>query len=107
MTRYNSQAMTTQEEVIDLIRVSTAEQAEGGVERQRMANKAARERRGQKLRREIVVIDVSGRHVQNDPSFKALFKELEDPTLTGVQVAEQSRIFRPEHWSDYSILDYF
>ena len=99
--------MPLTEEVINLIRVTTAEQAEGGVERQRMANRAARARRGQKMRREIMVVDVSGRHVQNDPQFKALFKELTDPTLAGVQVAEQSRIFRPEHWADYAILDYF
>jgi len=60
-----------------------------------------------KIRREIVVVDVSGRHVADDPQFQALFEELKDPTLSGVLVSEQSRLVRPETFDDYRILGIF
>lgn len=98
-------------EVISLIRVSTAEQAsEGraGVPRQRTANIRAAEHHGVRIRREIVAVDVSGRHVEHDPDFQQLFRDLaNDPLVRGVVVPEQSRIFRPENFSDYAILDHF
>jgi DNA invertase Pin-like site-specific DNA recombinase len=97
-------------EVDSLIRFSTAEQvAEGraGIERQRAANVAGAALHGLKIRREIVVVDVSGRHVKDDPQFQGLFEELKDPSLAGVIASEQSRIFRPEEYGDYAILDNF
>ena len=97
-------------EVISLIRFSTAEQvAEGraGIERQRTANLAGAALHGLKIRREMVVVDVSGRHVKDDPQFQGLFDELKDPGLAGVVASEQSRIFRPEEYGDYAILDNF
>jgi DNA invertase Pin-like site-specific DNA recombinase len=98
-------------EVDSLIRFSTAEQiAEGraGIDRQRRANEAGAALHGLKIRREIVVVDVSGRHVKDDPQFQQLFTDLGTvPTLTGVITSEQSRIFRPEEYGDYAILDHF
>jgi DNA invertase Pin-like site-specific DNA recombinase len=97
-------------EVISLIRFSTAEQvAEGkaGIEGQRRVNIASAAYHGVKIRREIVAIDVSGRHVNNDPNFRDLFEELKDPALSGVLVPDQSRVFRPENYGDYAILDHF
>ncbi len=97
-------------EVISLIRFSTAEQvSEGkaGIDRQRRANEAGAMLHGLRIRREMLCIDVSGRHVKDDPQFQALFEEMKDPTLTGVIAPEQSRIFRPEEYADYAILDHF
>jgi DNA invertase Pin-like site-specific DNA recombinase len=97
-------------EVISLIRFSTADQvSEGraGIDRQRRANMTGVALQGLKVRREMVVVDVSGRHVQEDPQFQQLFEELKDPTLAGVIVSEQSRIFRPEEFGDFAILDHF
>jgi hypothetical protein len=98
------------DEVISLIRFSTAEQvAEGkaGVEGQRSVNRTSAAYHGVKIRREIVVVDVSGRHVKDDPQFQELFEELKDPTLSGVLVPEQSRIVRPETFDDWPILGHF
>jgi DNA invertase Pin-like site-specific DNA recombinase len=97
-------------EVISLIRFSTNEQvAEGraGVEGQRSVNRASAAFHGVKIRREIVVVDVSGRHVMHDPQFQQLFEELKDPTLSGVLVPEQSRIVRPETFDDWPVLAHF
>ena len=96
-------------EVISLIRFSTAEQvSEGkaGIDRQPRANEAGAMLHGLRIRREMLCIDVSGRHVKDDPQFQALFEEMKDPTLTGVIAPEQSRIFPPEEYADYTILDH-
>jgi DNA invertase Pin-like site-specific DNA recombinase len=101
---------TTSTDVIALIRVSTAEQAQGdkaGIARQRTANRETAQRNGLHIRREVVAIDVSGRHVLQDPQFQAIFAELSDPTLAGVVVAEQSRLIRPENYGDVAIFDLF
>jgi DNA invertase Pin-like site-specific DNA recombinase len=97
-------------EVISLIRFSTAEQvSEGkaGIDGQRQVNASSAAYHGLKIRREVVVVDVSGRHVAEDPQFQALFEELKDPTLSGILVPEQSRIVRPETFDDYPILGHF
>jgi len=97
-------------EVISLIRFSTAEQVgegKAGIDGQRQVNQSSAAYHGLKIRREMVVVDVSGKHVKDDPQFQALFKELEDPTLAGVVTSEQSRIVRPESFDDYPILGHF
>jgi DNA invertase Pin-like site-specific DNA recombinase len=98
-------------EIISLLRLSTAEQNAGdrsGLDRQRSINRETAARCGLVIRREIEAVDVSGRHVKDDPQFQQLFRELAtDPTLTGIVVSEQSRLFRPEQFGDYSILDIF
>jgi DNA invertase Pin-like site-specific DNA recombinase len=77
------------------------------VEGQRSVNRTSAAYHGVKIRREIVVVDVSGRHVKDDPQFQELFEELKDPTLSGVLVPEQSRIVRPESFDDWPILGHF
>jgi len=99
-------------DVLELIRVSTAEQAagdKGGVERQHLANVAAAERHRVRIRRTITVVDVSGRHVMHDPQFKKIFSEMAsgDPTLKGLLAAEQSRVIRPEAYGDYAVFEHF
>jgi DNA invertase Pin-like site-specific DNA recombinase len=101
---------TTATDVIALIRVSTPEQAQddkAGIDRQRTANRETALRNGLHIRREVVAIDVSGRHVLQDPQFQGIFAELSDPTLAGVVVAEQSRLIRPENYGDVAIFDLF
>src|SRR4030095_13377614 len=68
---------------------------------------AAAARHGLELVRTVVAIDVSGRHTADDPQFKQLFADLRNSDVAGVVVAEQSRIFRPENFGDYAILDNF
>src|SRR5215831_19000610 len=97
-------------EVISLIRFSTPEQvaeSKAGIDGQRIVNNASAAFHGVRIRREIVVVDVSGQDVMFNAQFQQLFEELKDPTLSGVLVPEQSRIVRPETFDDYPILGHF
>lgn len=76
-------------------------------ERQRRINNATAERFNLHNVKEIVVIDVSGRHVSDDPQFQELFADMRSPDLTGTVLPEQSRLFRPDDNQDYGILDHF
>jgi DNA invertase Pin-like site-specific DNA recombinase len=100
----------TPPEVIALIRFSTVEQvAEGkaGIDGQRRVNETSARFHGLKIRREVTVVDVSGRHVNDDPQFQEIFRELSDPTLAGILVPEQSRLVRPDTFDDYHVLAHF
>jgi DNA invertase Pin-like site-specific DNA recombinase len=102
--------MTDNGDVISLLRVSTAEQAtEGrsGIERQRQINSDGARFHRVRIIREIEAVDVSGRHVKFDPDFQKLFHDLRTSPIRGVIVSEQSRIFRPENFSDFAILEEF
>lgn len=97
-------------EVLSLIRFSTQEQTaagKAGVEGQRKVNQDAAQFHGIRIRKEYVVVDVSGRHVAHDPQFQQIFRELGDPTLAGLLVPEQSRIVRPENFDDWAVLAHF
>lgn len=97
-------------DVISLIRFSTAEQTSvgrAGVAGQRDVNELAARRHGLRIVKEVVVIDVSGRHVRDDPQFQDLFRDLKKPNIAGIVVNEQSRLFRPDGWDDYAVLTPF
>ena len=109
--RYDYVMSMPNKEVISLLRLSTAEQAandRSGLDRQRGINRATAAAHSLTIRREIEAVDVSGRHVRDDPQFQQLFRELEtDPTLAGIVVSEQSRLVRPEKFEHYTVLDIF
>ena len=97
-------------QVLSLIRFSTPEQVaagKAGIDGQRNLNNASAAFHGVRIRREIVVVDVSGQDVIYNEQFRQLFEELKDPTLSGVLVSEQSRIVRPEGFDDWPILGHF
>ena len=104
-------ANEVQKKVISLIRVSTEEQAKGdrtGIPRQRAAIAAGVRAHDLTVIREVVVIDVSGRHVKDDPQFQQIFRDLISGAADGIIVAEFSRLVRPELTGDIGdILDYF
>lgn len=50
---------------------------------------------------------VSGRHVQADPQFQSLVRDLQRPDVAGIAISALDRLFRPEHYGDFAILDYF
>ena len=96
--------------VIGLIRVSTAEQArEGrsGIPRQRAAIREACKRFNLELVREVELIDVSGRYVRDDPAFQQLERDMMRPDIQGVATVSLDRVYRPENYSDFSVLDVF
>ena len=91
--------------VIELVRVSTAEQETG---RQYDINRDTVRRNGLTVLYTIEARDVSGRHVQYDERFQKMFRDLrERRDVIGIVVAEQSRLFRPDGFDDYGILAYF
>jgi DNA invertase Pin-like site-specific DNA recombinase len=104
--------MTSQEPmpVIGLIRLSSEEQArEGkeGIARQRAQIEMGARLHNLQIVRTVEAIDVSGRHVANDPQFQQIFRDLKTSAVQGVIVAEQSRLVRPQHYEDFKILDHF
>jgi hypothetical protein len=96
--------------VIRLLRVSDIDQANDdkhGIPRQRSACIVAERVHDLEMIREVVVIDVSGRHVHDDPQFQGIFADLMSGAADGISLAEQSRLVRPEFPSDFAIFDYF
>jgi DNA invertase Pin-like site-specific DNA recombinase len=82
-------------------------EGKAGVPRQRAQIQAGVARHQLEIVREVVVIDVSGRHVEHDPQFQQVFRDLKTSSVDGVIVAEQSRLVRPENFGDFGILDHF
>jgi hypothetical protein len=102
-----------QPEVISLLRFSTPGQVsdeKAGAKAQRMVNEATALRYDVRIRREVLLVDVSGRHVLLNEQFIQTLEEMKnDSTISGILVPEQSRIFRPDpdHLETYGILSRF
>ena len=95
---------------ISLIRFSDDQQVDddrAGVEGQRQRNAAGAAFHNLNVIREVIVIDVSGKYVADDPQFQSIFADLKSGAAKGVLVAEQSRLVRPQYWQDFAILDHF
>jgi DNA invertase Pin-like site-specific DNA recombinase len=100
---------STQPEIFvdSLIRFSTVEQTakgKAGIEGQRKVNEAAAIFHGVKIRKEHIVIDVSGSDVAQNPQFQGIFRDLENPALglAGLLTPEQSRLVRPLNSEDFA-----
>ncbi len=96
--------------VLELIRVSTEEQAgqdRGGIPAQRAANRKTAERYDLRVVRTIEIIDVSGASVLRSPRMQELLKLMEEPEICGVVAKEFSRLMRPENFADYVLLQHF
>jgi DNA invertase Pin-like site-specific DNA recombinase len=93
--------------VIELIRVSTAGQAEddrGGIPAQRAINRRTAQQFGLEIVRSIEIEDVSGAKVLAAPEMQELLSVIESPEICGVVTREFSRLMRPEDFSDFDIL---
>jgi len=90
--------------VISLLRVCTDQQ---DLARQRTGVARVIASHGLEAVRVIELDGVSGRHVQADPQFKTLVRDLERPDVAGVAVSALDRLFRPDHFSDFGVLDVF
>jgi DNA invertase Pin-like site-specific DNA recombinase len=98
----------TRERAIAMIRVSDAGQAGDdryGPQRQRTAIEQGAARHNVEIVKWVEIIDVSGRHVQDDPDFLRMGSDLRAGVADGVFVAEQSRFVRPGTWKEYGVLD--
>ncbi len=96
--------------VIELIRVSTKQQADAdraGIPAQRAVNRKTEAAFGLSIVRSIEYSDVSGAAVLLAPEMQELLKLIEDPEIHGVIAKEFSRLIRPEKFTDYALLQAF
>jgi site-specific DNA recombinase len=96
--------------VIQLIRVSTEQQAEenrAGIPAQRDVNQKTAKAYGLNIVRTIEIIDVSGAAVLRSPEMQELLRLMESPDIHGVVTKEFSRLIRPEKFTDYGLLQHF
>src|SRR5581483_11326489 len=96
--------------VIELVRVSTGEQANderGGLKAQYDANRRTAELYGLQIVESIELIDVSGAPVRSDARFLQLLTDLGRSDIDGVVTREFSRLMRPENLDDFIIIGTF
>jgi DNA invertase Pin-like site-specific DNA recombinase len=96
--------------VIELIRVSTKEQADdkhASIPAQRAINRRTAEIYGLEVTKTIELIDVSRAAVLRTPEMQQLLKTIEDPEIHGVVVKEFSRAMGPENFGDYVLFQAF
>jgi site-specific DNA recombinase len=96
--------------VIELIRVSTEQQAAGdraSIPAQRAVNARTCSQYGLEIVRTIEVTDVSGACVVMTPEIQELVRLMQSPEIHGVVTREFSRLMRPENFADYALLQAF
>lgn len=95
---------------IELIRVSTAEQAgedRASIPAQRAVNRQTAVRYSLDIVRTIELTDVSGAAVLKSSEMQDLLTSIQSPQIEGVVTREFSRLMRPENFADYAILQSF
>jgi site-specific DNA recombinase len=96
--------------VIELIRVSTSEQAaedRASIPAQRAANRKTAAAFGLTIIKSIEMSDVSGTAVLRAPEMQDLLRLIESPDIEGVVVREFSRVMRPDNFGDYVLFQVF
>jgi DNA invertase Pin-like site-specific DNA recombinase len=96
--------------VIELIRVSTEEQAaddRASIPAQRSVNRRTCSQYGLQIVRSFEISDVSGASVLLAPEIQKLLAAMQDPSIDGVVAREFSRLMRPENFTDYALLQVF
>jgi DNA invertase Pin-like site-specific DNA recombinase len=96
--------------VIELIRVSTVEQAgddRASIPAQKTANRKTAATYGLTIIKTIQMTDVSGTAVLRAPEMQEMLKLIESPDIDGVVVREFSRVMRPDNFGDYVLFQAF
>ncbi len=96
--------------VIELIRVSTIQQAgedRFSIPAQRTINRRTAAAFGLTIVRTIELADVGGSDVLSAPEIQELLKLIQAPEIDGVVAREFSRLMRPENLADFSLLQNF
>ena len=100
----------TMKRVIELIRVSTEQQAatdRASIPAQRTVNRRTSQQYGLEIVRSIELSDVSGASVLLAPEIQELMRLMQSPDIDGVVAREFSRLMRPENFADYALLQAF
>lgn len=95
---------------IELIRVSTEQQAgddRAGIPAQRETNRRTALVYGLTIVRTIEIVNVSGASVLGSPEMQDLLMLIKSPDIHGVVTKEFSRLFRPDNYNDYWLLQQF
>jgi site-specific DNA recombinase len=106
----NFAEISMKKNVIELIRVSTEEQAaedRAGIPAQREINRRTARAYDLNIIKTIEVVDVSGSSVLLSPEVQELLRVIECPDIVGVVAKEFSRLIRPEKFTDYALLQHF
>src|SRR5215469_256949 len=101
---------TAKRNAIELIRVSTARQAEKdrySIPAQKAETKRIAEANGLTIVETIEYSDVGGSDVIDTSEMQYLLKRIEDRSIVGVVAFHFSRLMRPEKGREFSILDKF
>lgn len=96
--------------VIELIRVSTLEQAgddRASIPAQKTVNRQTAKTYGLTITKSIQMTDVSGTAVLRSPEMQDLLRLIEAPDIEGVVVREFSRVMRPDNFGDYVLFQAF
>jgi site-specific DNA recombinase len=96
--------------VIELIRVSTQDQAKqdrAGIQAQQAANRRTATQFGLVISRTILIADVSGAMVLHSPEMQDLVRTMRGRSIHGVVAKEFSRLMRPENFDDFALLQIF
>ncbi|MGA8086442.1 MAG: recombinase family protein [Terracidiphilus sp.] len=96
--------------VIELIRVSTEQQAaldRASIPAQRTVNRRTCQLYGLEIVGSIELADVSGASVLLAPEIQELMRLMQSPDIDGVVAREFSRLMRPENFTDYALLQAF
>jgi DNA invertase Pin-like site-specific DNA recombinase len=97
-------------QVIELIRVSTAQQAtedRASIPAQRTVNRRTCQNYGLEIVRSIEISDVSGASVLLAPEIQELIRLMQSPSIHGVVAREFSRLIRPDSFADFALLQAF
>jgi site-specific DNA recombinase len=100
----NVTKITETRTVVGLLRVSTDHQE---MDRQQTDLERVKRAHGLDLIRTIPLKDVSGRTVLDNIEVQRMLADLKRPDITGVAVSALDRLFRPERFGDFAILDFF
>ena len=96
--------------VIELIRVSTAKQADDdrfSIPAQRTVCRKIAAQYGLTIVDSMHITDVGGSDILKAPEMKELLRRIQSPDIHGVVAREFSRLMRPENLDDFTILQRF
>ena len=89
---------------LGLLRVSTDQQ---DLMRQKTDVERIRLTHGLTIERQIELEDVSGRTVLENREVQRLLGDLKRADIAGVAISSLDRLFRPDRFADFAILDFF
>lgn len=92
--------------VIELLRVSTSDQADNdraGLPRQQEANRRTIERHDLDVVRQVRLVDVSGACTLAAPEVQEMIRMIQSGQARGIVLADLDRLLRPDDWTSFGV----